>query len=288
MINIDTRLLPQVDSAELWLLVHIVKRIDMKRTCWPSNKTLCDDTGWQIDKLQRVKNSLVKKRLLVVEPRFKSSNVYRVKTSYLKVFVDVEKVEFEEIQPTGKGSTIPDEGHPQNTVEGGGQNPVTEVLSNEVLVNTSSPKGEGELFDGYTPKTEEKALRPEKTVYIRCVKAWMEARPGYQFGAIDGRKMKSIIKKIDGTLKAVWKDRGRVAWENPKYEQDHIDNSQVGSFEALIQRLPEVSNGFYASADLSVIDSKYNTIVHELQAGKRSDNFSGQTSAQRSGSRFAN
>lgn len=87
MINIDTRLIPQINEKELWLLIQIVRRINLERFCWPSNSRLLEDTGWHIEKLQSVKKSLVKKGIIEIELRGDKSNIYKIKTEYLGVFV---------------------------------------------------------------------------------------------------------------------------------------------------------------------------------------------------------
>ncbi len=40
MINIDTRLLPQITPDQLYLLCHIVNFMNENRMCFPSNKKL--------------------------------------------------------------------------------------------------------------------------------------------------------------------------------------------------------------------------------------------------------
>lgn len=130
MINIDTRLLPDINEKELWLLVMIAKRFDAKMSSYPSNQTLMKDTGWGVDKLRAVKLSLHKKGILNVEDRFdkkgkQTSNLYSVDTQYLSVFVN--------LSDKGVGKS---EGCPVGKSEGGGvdkSNP--EVLTNEVLTN---------------------------------------------------------------------------------------------------------------------------------------------------------
>lgn len=129
MINIDTRLLPKVDEKELWFLIHIVKRIGVNGTCWPSNATICKDTGWHIDTVQKIKKSLDDKGLLKVRKRAQTSNVYKVMTDYLGVYIPASEVEMDESPPTGNSGISPT----GNTSRGGGENSGIEVLSNEVL-----------------------------------------------------------------------------------------------------------------------------------------------------------
>lgn len=86
MVNIDSRLISEVDANELFLLVSLANRMNEQKTCFPSNKTLCTDLKWSKEKLQAVKKSLAAKGFLGIEPRHKpndpgqTSNIYRILT----------------------------------------------------------------------------------------------------------------------------------------------------------------------------------------------------------------
>lgn len=131
MINLDTRLLKVVDENELWLLCQLAKRINSFRECWPSNATLCKDTGWHIEKLQRVKKSLVQKGLLQIKPRKipdgQTSNMYYVTTKYVSLFVSLPDLQ--------GGAGIQGDPIPENMALPLSENHTTEVSSNEVLTN---------------------------------------------------------------------------------------------------------------------------------------------------------
>ena len=92
MINIDTRFLSKVDESEMWLLLHITKRLGKKMFCFPSNKTLMKDTGWKIDKLRDVKTRLEQKGVISIEGTKGGSNNYHVKTDEIGVFIGVDRL----------------------------------------------------------------------------------------------------------------------------------------------------------------------------------------------------
>ncbi len=92
MINIDTRFLSKVDESEMWLLLHITKRLGKKMFCFPSNSTLLNDTGWSIDKLRYVKKSLEQKGLIWIEDTHGKSNNYHVKTDEIGVFIGADRL----------------------------------------------------------------------------------------------------------------------------------------------------------------------------------------------------
>jgi uncharacterized phage protein (TIGR02220 family) len=98
MINIDERLLPNVTADELWLLIHITKRLGADFTCFPSNATLLKDTGWKDERtLNKIKSALKAKGLIEqtirVQPHGgQTSNLTAVKTEYISVMVTAAKL----------------------------------------------------------------------------------------------------------------------------------------------------------------------------------------------------
>ena len=85
MINVDDRLLGKVSDKEMYLLLVLATFFGktFKQSAYPSNNTLMKMTGWKIDKLRIVKNSLIQKGIIVIEERFngrQQSNIYHIKT----------------------------------------------------------------------------------------------------------------------------------------------------------------------------------------------------------------
>jgi len=92
MINIDTRLLPQVTPDQLFLLCHIVNFMNDNRMCFPSNKKLIEQSGFSDSKILRIKNELVTRKIISVKQRFRpdgsqTSNLYKIETEFIGVFV---------------------------------------------------------------------------------------------------------------------------------------------------------------------------------------------------------
>jgi hypothetical protein len=148
MINLDDRILDgSVSESEMWLLLHITRFLGKNMTCWPSNKTLLEKTGWSMGKLQAVKKSLQDKKLLEVSLRSngtaQATNLYKVKTKYLSVFVNIADKEFvEEITTPAKNRVGVNLSKPMlekeqlnmpNSEGEGCQKTNNEVLTNEVL-----------------------------------------------------------------------------------------------------------------------------------------------------------
>lgn len=92
MINIDTRLLPQVTPDQLFLLCHIVNFMNNNKMCFPSNKKLITQCGFSESKILRIKNQLVTRKIISVKQRFRldgsqTSNLYKIETEFIGVFV---------------------------------------------------------------------------------------------------------------------------------------------------------------------------------------------------------
>ncbi len=70
MLNVNTELLEQLDPNEMWLLLHIAKRISKERTAFPSKKTLLKDTRWKTERtLNAALEALVEKGFISVTRR---------------------------------------------------------------------------------------------------------------------------------------------------------------------------------------------------------------------------
>jgi hypothetical protein len=141
MINIDTRLLADLEPNEMWLLLHIVKRLNDHKTAFPSKKVLLEDTRWKSEKtLKAAMDSLVEKGMLNVTHRARpdgsqTSNLYTVKTNLIGVFVTADRLQNQVKNTGGGGQKI----HPPRgkKIQGVGSKKDTpnEVLYNEVLTN---------------------------------------------------------------------------------------------------------------------------------------------------------
>jgi hypothetical protein len=92
MINIDTRLLPQVTPDQLFLLCHIVNFMNENKMCFPSNKKLIEQCKFSESKILRIKNELVTRKIISVKQRFRpdgsqTSNLYKIETEFIGVFI---------------------------------------------------------------------------------------------------------------------------------------------------------------------------------------------------------
>ena len=133
MINIDTRLLPQVTPDQLFLLCHIVNYMNENRMCFPSNKKLIIQSGFSDSKILRVKNELVTRKIISVKQRFRpdgsqTSNLYKIETEFIGVFVTGKNMSNLDTSP------FTDEEGGIFTHEGGTPSPMKPL---EVLANSS-------------------------------------------------------------------------------------------------------------------------------------------------------
>ena len=157
MINIDTRILPQVTPDQLYLLCHIVNFMNENKMCFPSNKKLIEQSGFSESKILRVKNDLVTRNIISVKKRFRpdgsqTSNLYRIETDLIGVFV------------TGKNMSNL-EPHPSTDEEGGtfthkGGTPLG-MKGHEVLTNLSINHNEV-----LSSKNSKEFCQNEKDIYF--------------------------------------------------------------------------------------------------------------------------
>jgi hypothetical protein len=144
MINIDTRLLNsnELNENEFWLLMHIAKRINAKRTCFPNNNTLSNDTKFSIEKVIKVKKSLTTKGIISCEQRringAFSSKIYKVNTKFISIFVNIDEGNYEEETETTQNTDTAkhrngETPNPQNTDTAKHRNKVL-IKENEVLI----------------------------------------------------------------------------------------------------------------------------------------------------------
>ena len=157
MINIDSRALEALNPNEMWLMLHIVKRINTDRTAFPSKKTLLKDTGWKSEKtINAAMAGLIEKGMLQSIPRQRedgsqTSNLYRITTNLFGVYKPAN-----ELQDTVKNAP-------------GGMQKMTphevldrrKVLSNEVLNNEHSSFSNEKEPVGKVAEQFEKTGEPE-------------------------------------------------------------------------------------------------------------------------------
>jgi len=141
MLNIDDRFLTEASQDQFWLMCHIAQFMNENAACFPSNKTLCERTGWKISKLNEVKKSCIDAAMLKAETRFinarQSTNEYTIMTDRLSVMVNLRGKKGKQI-PTATAAPC----HTGNTLGATLATPpptataTTEVLtSKEVLTN---------------------------------------------------------------------------------------------------------------------------------------------------------
>ena len=87
--------------------------------------------------------------------------------------------------------------------------------------------------------------------YLSCIDFWLkEVHPGWQFNAVSGKSLKSVIKKIEVLLISAEKE----------INEDSINSS----FQAICRNLPD----WFKDKDLQVIDQKFNEIIEQIKNKK--------------------
>ena len=162
MINVYTQLLEQLEPNEMWLLLHIVKRLGEHHTAFPSKKTLLKDCKWKSERtLNAALDGLTSKNIINVTHRLRedgsqTSNLYRLITPLVGVYVPGDKLQSTENNTPGgvqkmQGGEV-QKIHPPGVqkMQGGRGKKSTpnEVLTNEVLDNevlTNEPFAENKF-----------------------------------------------------------------------------------------------------------------------------------------------
>ena len=170
MINIDSRLLSELDSNEMYLLLNLTNRINGDRFCYPGNKLLCTELKWSMVRLQATKRRLVKKGLLEVEKRLRenspaqTSNYYKILTPLTKNSTPTSKLGRGGISELDRGDTLKLVMAPISNL---GTAP-TSKLGNEVL--TTEVLTIEELTSEVLKKEREKKyLFFEKSIAYKCL-----------------------------------------------------------------------------------------------------------------------
>ena len=140
MINIDTRLLPEVTPDQLFLLCHIVNFMNENRMCFPSNKKLIEQSGFSDSKILRVKNELVSRKIISLKQRFRAdgsqtSNLYKIETEFIGVFVTGKNMSNLDTSPftNEEGGVFTHEGGTPSTVKPLEVLPNSSINQNKVL-----------------------------------------------------------------------------------------------------------------------------------------------------------
>lgn len=98
MINLDDRIFEQIKTdSQMWLLLHIAKRINKDMFCFPTNYTLSKDCGWGMNKVQKVKAQLKQLGLIDVSKRMvkgqQRANNYTVTTDHIGIYISLKKLQ---------------------------------------------------------------------------------------------------------------------------------------------------------------------------------------------------
>jgi hypothetical protein len=98
MINIDDRLLPMINEDELWLLLHIAKRMGKTLSCFPSMDKLIEDTQWSKNTVKKHRKALIEKEIITMRDRWvgegkRTSNNYQINTPFVGVHVTLQQIE---------------------------------------------------------------------------------------------------------------------------------------------------------------------------------------------------
>lgn len=151
-----------------------------------------------------------------------------------------------------KGNDPPEHGNEFHRSETSSTDPKAEVeveVEVEVETETEISSGKPKISGGKPPVREHSVLG-----YKECVEFWLkDFHPDWQFQAIHGRKMKSLVGKIRKSI--------------TKSGKDPTPESISDAFQMICRRLPD----WFKDKDLQVIDQKYNEIISQIKNAKNAE-----------------
>lgn len=239
MINIDDRLLKKMDANETYLMLHIAKRLNSQKYCWPSNDKLLEDTGWHIQKLQKIKNSLVKKGLMEVERRGDKTNIYTVIADGIGVFISCGRVSPDEVEDGVKSTT---QDSAKSTSQGGGKSG-SEVLASKALTNEPNADPSGSAMKG--------------KLFTDAIEAYDDfCKSRFHVGAkIDGAQG-NAMKKIMVYLRA--------------NSHEKSDEGVLNAWKYILQNWEKLDDWLKGQVKLTQINSNMLNIINQLKYGHNS------------------
>jgi hypothetical protein len=238
MINIDSRLLYELDANEMFLLLNLANRINEERFCFPGNKLLCNELKWSKEKLQQVKKRLEDKGFIKIEPRFKTngpgqtSNIYRLTTPQVGNYTPGGKngtgvVGKPVCPPVGESDTAPvgklgmaPVGKPGNEVL------INEALDTEVLINEELTKEKKRLFfdKGIVYKCLIECIWPELEQYAEAYIGYYDfpERLQDQIEEVKDPTIKKLLEKIWGLAEKLIKAFTEMNRPRPEFKDFKI------------------------------------------------------------------
>lgn len=176
MINVDDRLLDTLNESEMYLIMHIAKRMQQNRmTAWPSIETLCKDCKWDDRTVKKWRQSLIDRGFLAMQLNPGRPTIYRFLKDGIGVFAGLKNDEgYTEKEGTkNEGGTFYE--GTKNVVEGV-HFLSPEVVNNNEVVNNPLKKETGAekpplVFEEQPsiPLKKERASRPrEIDISLEC------------------------------------------------------------------------------------------------------------------------
>ena len=221
MINLDDRLLNEVNENEMWFLLHIAKRIrNNTNVCFPSIDTICKDTGFGERKTRTIKKSLIKKGLMEAEPRYlndsRTSDNYRILTDYIGIMMGLGKINSMIASPGQKRKG----GTGQKRKGGTGQKRKGKLLTIEAINNLRSAAA---TFDEYKVFISSNTLDLGEELGIISSE---------YFSISDSKRMKDVqrcffLKKCRDYLIDLQKEKSSVKKESDFVELEEVYNPQT-------------------------------------------------------------
>lgn len=221
MLNIDDRFLTESTQDQFWLMCHIAKFMNEDSTCFPSNKTLCERTGWKISKLNEVKKACIDAGLLKSETRYhnnrQSTNEYTILTDRIYAVVNMKGRKAKQIPttpavPCHAGGTPPATlaAPPPATLAAPEVLISNEVLTNEVSVTPAQTAKSADLKTKDQPLSKRPGAPELLTDVIAQAESWMAENPEQRRVWVEIARFTGDIKQeVAKFFSHYWRETGQ-------------------------------------------------------------------------------
>lgn len=238
-----------LDPFEFRVLLHYYRVGE----CWEGVRTTAEKCGMSIGKVAEIRKSLEKKEFIqiqsengggvtitVVNKASENIRKYDVKDEPVacscgeQVFMEDDRVFISDQKKCSPHELK--------------NNPIKNNHKEDIDANASV-----ELFPTDLSKEKSNVKIMDKTLFKACVKIWLEEiHPGWSFSGAEGKSLKGLIEQMR-------------KYSKNKNEVDPSDEALTNFFKHYCMVLPD----FYKDEKLTVLNSKFDTIMKKIKNGEQ-------------------
>lgn len=224
--------------------------------CYPSLKTICEDLDISKPTVIKSLRELIDVGLIEANKRQTVKGEYASNVYYPLTILEEKKVVNEINHPP-----VNDIDNVVNEVDTTNKHLLISSFKKEAKQDETSSSFQSNLFGEEKPqepkenskpkdskKIKEKEPRANYEIFVECRRIWLEEiHPKWKFGKAHGENLYQIIDRLKSKLLEV---------------REHVSNEDVSE---LFKQFCLSLKGWYATQDIPVINSKFDTIFEEIK-----------------------